>query len=235
MRILFATFLLSVAAQVSGQQIASTVSSIRVTGDATVITKPQRAIINLGVLTQERQSKAAVTQNSRAMDGVMAALHRVLGADVDVPTVTYSLSPDFQYRSGGSKPAVSGYTLLNIVRVTLDDIDKVGAVIDAATQAGANHVESVQYTVRDPQAQRTDALRQAAARARADADTLAGALNLRIVRILAAEQSRDSFLPPPDLLDPEGRLSPGGDPGPEQPPNFVYSANVTLTVEVSPR
>src|ERR1700761_2341500 len=133
--------------QVNGQQITSPVSSIRVMGDAVVTAKPERAQIDVGVLTQERQSQSAATQNSRQMDNVMAALHKLLGADADIKTINYTLSPDYQYRPIGGKASVSSYTAMNVVRVTIDGLDRVGAVIDAATQAGANHIESVKYTV----------------------------------------------------------------------------------------
>jgi uncharacterized protein len=236
MKIFLLFCLACVTSQVNAQQIASPVSSIRVTGDATVTTKPQRAQVNVGVLTQEKQSQPAATQNARLTETVTAALHKLLGDDADIKTVNYSLSPDYQYRPSGGKPSISGYTVLNVMRVTLDDLGRVGSVIDTAVQAGANHVESVQYTVRDPEQLHAQALREAAAKARADADTLAAALNLKIVRIVRAEEVRDLPLQPPsaDLLEAEGRL-PGGDPTPAQPPTFELTANVTLTVEVSPR
>ena len=235
MKIFLLGCLACVTSHVNAQQIASPVSSIRVTGDATVTTKPQRAQVNVGVLTQERQSQPAATQNARLTDAVTAALRKLLGEAADIKTVNYSLSPDYQYRQNGGKPSISGYTVINVMRVTLDELDKVGSVIDTAVQAGANHVESVQYTVRDPEQLRAQALREAAAKARADADTLAAALNLKIVRIVRAEEAHDLPLQPPsDLLEAEGRL-PAADPTPVQPPTLEFTANVTLTVEVSPR
>jgi len=112
-------------------------------GDATVSAKPERAQIDVGVLTQEKQSQNATTQNARQMDSVLAALHKLLGVDADIKTINYTLSPDYQYRPIGGKASVSSYTAMNVVRVVVDDLEKVGPVLDTATQAGANHVESV--------------------------------------------------------------------------------------------
>ena len=235
MKLLVFACLACVTSHVYAEQLPASMSSIRVTGEALASAKPQRAQVTVGVLTQERQSQPAAAQNSRISDAVLAALHRLLGDDADIKTINHSLSPDYQYRPSGGKPTVNGYTVSTIMQVTLDDLDKVGSVIDTAVQAGANHVESVQYTVRDPQSLRVQALRDAAAKARADADTLAAALNLKIVRIVRVEEVRDVPPPPTELLDPEGRLPPGGDPTPIQPPTFEYAANVALTVEVSPR
>ncbi|MHA4899820.1 SIMPL domain-containing protein, partial [Enterococcus faecium] len=87
MKIFSAAVLLCLASQVNAQQSASPVSSIRVTADSVVTAKPERALIDVGVLTQEKQSQNAVTQNSRQMDGIMTALHNLLGADADIKTI----------------------------------------------------------------------------------------------------------------------------------------------------
>jgi uncharacterized protein YggE len=235
MKILFAALLACVVSQVNAQQIASPLSSIRVTGDAVVSAKPERALINVGVLTQEKQSQSAASQNAKLLDAVLAALHKLLGPDADIKTINYSLSPDYQYRPGGGKSTISTYTALNVVRVTVDDLEKVGAVIDAATQAGANHVESVQFTVKDPEALRTQALRDAAVKARGEAEALAAALNLKITKVLLVEETRDVGASPNDVMVTAARLGPGGEPTPIQAGTIDATSSVSLTVEVAPR
>jgi uncharacterized protein YggE len=230
MKTVIAALLACVVSQVNAQQVASPVSSIRVMGDATVTAKPDRALLDVGVLTQEKQSQNAAAQNAKQIDTVVVALHKLLGADADIKTINYALNPDYQYRPLGGKSAVSSYTAMNVVRVTMDDLDKVGAVIDAATQAGANHVESVRYTVRDQQVLHSQAVREAALKARANADALASALNLKIVRIVSVEEGDTS--PGPDAGDLRDSAGPAAPP-PVQSSSFVVTANVTLTVEVS--
>jgi uncharacterized protein YggE len=234
MKIFFAALLACAVSQVNGQQITSPLSSIRVTGDAVVTAKPDRAQIDVGVLTQEKQSQNAVTQNARQLDSIMNALHKLLGADADIKTINYALNPDYQYRPIGGKSSVSSYTALNVVRVTVDDLEKVGTLIDTATQAGANHVESVRYTVRDPQVLHSQAVHDAALKARAKADSLASALNLKIIRIVSVEETGDSGPPSPaDVSDLREAAGPA--PTPIQSGSFVVTANVTLTVEVGAR
>jgi uncharacterized protein YggE len=230
MKIFFAALLACVVSQVNAQQIASPLSSIRVTGEAVVTAKPDRALIDVGVLTQEKQSQNAATQNAKQLDGIVTALHKLLGADADIKTINYALNPDYQYRPIGAKSSVSSYTALNVVRITLDDLEKVGPVIDTATQAGANHVESVRYTVRDQQVLHSQAVREAALKARASADALASALNLKIIRIVSVDEGGDGSPGPDasDLRDPAGAA-----PAPVQSSSFVVTANVILTVEVS--
>jgi uncharacterized protein YggE len=234
MKILWAAFLACVISQAHAQQNAAPVSSIRVMGDAVVSAKPERAQIDVGVLTQEKQSQNAASQNARQLDNVVTALRRMLGPDADIKTVNYSLNPDYQYRPIGGKSSVSSYTALNVVRVTVDDLDKVGQVIDAATQAGANHIESVRFGMKDPQALHSQALREAALKARASADALASALNLKITRVVAVEDTTDTASGGPDVSDlRDAAAAPA--PTPVQSGSFVATASVALTVEVSSR
>jgi uncharacterized protein len=235
MKILFAALLACAVSQVNAQQITSPLSSIRVTADATVSAKPERAQIDIGVLTQEKQSQNAATQNAKQIESVLAALHKLLGADADIKTVNYTLSPDYQYRPIGGKASVSSYTAMNVVRITVDDLEKVGSVIDTATQAGANHVESVRFTVRDPQMLHSEAIREAALKARANADALASALNLKITRTLTVEEIGEPSAAPPDIPMMDSRDGPGAAPTPIQSGSFVVTATVALTVEVASR
>jgi uncharacterized protein len=231
MKKFFAVLLTCAVSQVNGQQNTSPVSSIRVIGEAVVTGKPERAQIDVGVLTQERQSQSATTQNARQMDTVVTALHKLLGPDADIKTINYTLNPDYQYRPIGGKPSVSSYTAVNVVRVTIDDLDKVGSVIDTATQAGANHIESVRYTARDLQMLHSQAVHDAALKAKANAEALASALNLKIIRTLTVDETGEPPGPAPDGAGPDG----GPVPTPVQPGSLVVTANVVLTVEVSSR
>jgi uncharacterized protein YggE len=207
-------------------------SSIRVIGNATVTAKPDRAQIDVGVLTQASQSQPAAAQNSKTLDAVTVALRKLLGADADIQTIHYSLNPNYQYQPDGGQPTIIGYVATNIVRVTLDDLSKVSTVIDTATQAGANHVDSVRFTVRDQAALRSQALREAALKAKAEADVLASALNLKMRRILSVEDSQTNAGPGEDVSVTALRSAAQGTPTPVEPPSIEVDASVTLTVEV---
>ena len=101
-----------------------------------------------------------------------------------------------------------------MVQVTLDDLTKLSNVIDASAQAGANNVRGIQFTLREPDAVHADALRKAAARARADADVLAAALGLKIVRVLSVEESGARFVPVmTSMAAPRQRRRRGRHPG----------------------
>ena len=209
-------------------------SSIRVTGEAKVTAQPDRVQIDIGVTTRAPSSQEAAAQNARQVEAVLDAVRKATGPAAVLKTISYSLNPNYEYHSSG-EPTVTGYTAANVVQVTLDDLDKIGSVIDSATQAGANHVQGIQFTLRDQDAVRAQALREAAIRARAEAEVLAAALGLKVVRVLSVEESSPRLVP---LLLPAGaarhRPAASAVPTPVEAGTLDVTADVTLTVEVSP-
>jgi uncharacterized protein YggE len=208
------------------------VSSIRVSADAKVTAKPDRVQIEIGVSTRATQSQEAAAQNARQVESMLAAVHKAVPAAL-LKTVSYSLNPNYEYHVSGGEPTVTGYTAMNVVQVTLDDLEKIGGVIDAAAQAGANHVQGIQFTLRDQDAVRAEALREAAMRARAQADVLAAALGLKVVRVLSAEENSPRFTP---ITRPMARaaMSSASVATPVEAGTLDVAAEVTLSVEVSP-
>jgi uncharacterized protein YggE len=209
------------------------VSSIRVSAEAKVTVKPDRVQIEIGVSTRATQSQEAAAQNARQVEAMLAAVHKAVPAAV-LKTISYSLNPNYDYHVSGGEPTVTGYTAMNVVQVTLDDLEKIGGVIDAAAQAGANHVQGIQFTLRDQDAARAQALREAAVRARAQADVLAAALGVKVVRVLSAEENSLGFTPIVRPMAGRAAMSSAAVATPVEAGTLDVAAEVTLSVEVSP-
>ncbi|HEY6517521.1 MAG TPA: SIMPL domain-containing protein [Steroidobacteraceae bacterium] len=209
-------------------------ATIQVTGEAQVSESPDRVYIDIGVSTQARDSEAAAAQNASRLAAVIAAVKRAAAPDTQLTTTEYSINPNYSYPRDGGTPTLVGYTVSNVVRVRLDDLRKVGSVIDAATGAGANNVQDIRFALRDDQAPRSEALREAARNARQDADTLAGALALRVVRVLSVDEQGPAVVP---MLSGGMRVfaqARAAVPTPIEAGTLDISATVILTVEVAP-
>jgi len=212
------------------------VSSIRVTGDARVTAKPDRVQIDIGVTTRAALSQDAAAQNAREVDAVLAGVRKVGGPTATLRTISYALNPNYRYHPKEGEPTIDGYTALNVVQVTLDDLGKIGAVIDAATQAGANRIQGIQFTLRDQDAVRAQALREAATRARAEVDVLAAALGVKVLRILSVEESSPRLMPVRvyNGAASRGMAADAAAPTPVEAGTLDVTADVTLSVEVGP-
>jgi uncharacterized protein len=209
-------------------------ATLEVTGRARVSETPDRVYIDIGVTTQARDSEAAVSQNATRLAAVIAAVKRGAGPGTQLTTTEYSISPIYHYPRDGGTATLAGYTASNVVRIRLDDLERIGRVIDAATRAGSNNVQDIRFALRDEQAARTEALRQAALNARQDAEALAGGLGLRIVRVLSASEQSPEIRPLP-IYARAMRLAVAQAPAtPVEAGTIDVNATVTLTVEVEP-
>lgn len=211
-------------------------ATIQVTGQAKVSKAPDRVYIDMGVTTQAPESEVATAQNAKRVSAVIAAVRRAAGgAEVQLTTTQYSVSPNYSYPRGGGTPTITGYTASNVIQVRLDDLGRVGRVIDGATQAGSNNVQDIRFALRDEEMSRAEALREAAQNARRDADALAAALDLRIVRVLAVGEQAPEARPLP--LYAQRMSVAAAAPAPATPVEagtIDINATVTLTVEVAP-
>ena len=227
---LFATLILFLgAAGISAQETGVKLPPhVRTTGEATVAVKPDRAQIDVGVVTQADTSGAAVQQNAQKLESTLSNLRKLLGADADIKTVSYSVTPNYRYPKEGGEPTITGYTATNIVRLTVDDLAKVGSVIDTATQGGSNRIQNLQFTLKDDSIVKSQALREAARKARASAQALASALDLRVVRVISVTEAGAPVVPVRDVAFARAETA----STPIEPGTIEVTASVVLTVEV---
>jgi uncharacterized protein YggE len=161
-------------------------------------------------------------------------VRKVAGPTAVLKTTSYTLNPNYRYHPKEGEPTIDGYTALNVVEVTLDDLGRIGAVIDAATQAGANRIQGIQFTLRDQDAVRAQALREAATRARAEVDVLASALGLKVLRVLTVEESSPRVMPLRVYNGAARAAAADAAPTPVEGGTLDITADVTLSVEVGP-
>ena len=232
MRCVLVFWLACLALPAQAQQSAPPPPTLRVTGDARISARPDRVQIDIGVSTRATRSAEAAAQNARDVEAVLAAARKAAGPGAELRTVSYTLNPLYQYHQRGEEPTLTGYVASNLVQVTLDELTKMGAVIDAATQSGANQVQGIQFTLRDQDTVRAAALRQAATRARAEAEVLAAALGLKIVRVLNVEENSPRVIPLRMTMGAARSAATAEAATPVEAGTLDVSADVVLTVEV---
>ena len=161
---------------------------VTVTGDATVPAQPDTAILDLAVVTQAPSASQAQAENATKSDRVVNALKTLLGPKAEIKTSGYSLQPQRVYKEN-QPPTITGYESRNTITVTISDLSKVGSVIDAATRAGANSVTNLQFTLRNDQPVRNQALAEATQEALSKARVIAQTLGGGVVRVVEVQES----------------------------------------------
>jgi uncharacterized protein YggE len=203
---------------------AGTQHSIGVAGLGSVSAVPNRAQVSFGVSTSAKTASTALHANAVEMTKVIAALKAQGIAAADIRTELVSLSP--RYSQSGED--VIGYDAANSVSATLRKLDKVGPVIDAAVDAGANQVSGPDLVRADSAGLYRSALRAAIANARAKARTIATASGLHVRRI--TDVSETSSAPTPTPLAAKDASA---TPTPVEPGMTQVEATVAVTFSVS--
>jgi uncharacterized protein YggE len=150
--------------------------------------EPDAAIVLLSVITQSLQALNAQQDNARKSDAVIQAVKESAGANPEIKTSDYSLRPQYDYRYN-KLPKIIGYEARNSVLVTIGDLSKVGALIDAASRAGANSVENVSFILRDNSPARGQALAEASRQAMSKAQSIAQSMGGRVVRVVEEQEA----------------------------------------------
>ena len=162
---------------------ATAPAQISVGGHATVRAEPDRAVLRLGVETQQESAGAAQRETDRIARAIHTSLETLGVPGAAIQTSSLNLHPVYSQRRPTDRahtPTVVGYRADNTVQVTLTDLDRVGPAIDGAIGAGANRVLGLTFSLEDDSEMQLAALKaavsQAAAKAAAIADTLGQAL-----------------------------------------------------------
>lgn len=122
-----------------------TPGTIRVSGSGSSSAKATQASLTLGVRTENASADVAVDENAERMNTVLDALEDLGIPEEDIETVSYSVYPQYDYE----RRETTGYRVVNMVEVTVKDIDLIGEVIDSTTGAGANQIQGISFTLSD--------------------------------------------------------------------------------------
>ena len=172
----------------------SRVTRVAVAGETNMKAQPDAAVVVLSVITQGTQAFNAQQDNARKSDAVIHALQESAGANPEIKTSDYSLRPQYDERYN-KLPKIIGYEARNSVMVTMGDLSRVGAVIDAASRAGANSVESVSFILRDNSPARGQALAEASRQAMSKAQSIAQSMGGRVVRVVEEQEAGVNAMP----------------------------------------
>ena len=223
-----ATILISAAAVGEAKDGAT---RVMVTGDSIVQAQPDTATITLAVVTQAKLAIAAQRDNAGKTEAVVNALKSGAGASAEIKTSGYSLQPQRLYKEG-QPPTITGYEARNTITVTLSDLTKVGVVIDAASQAGANDIGSIAFTLRQDQTARDQALKAATREAVSKAEVIAQALGGRLTKIIEVEEQ--GFQRPQPILQNESLMMRSAAPAtPVQVGSLDITSRVQLIAEIA--
>jgi len=205
------------------------VRTIEVDGSGETRTSPDSADLDVAIETQAKTAEEAANRNAALAAKVIDALKSKLGDKGKITTGGYSLNPEYDQRAS-EKPRIIGYNAQNTVTVNTGALDLVGPLIDSAIAAGANRVNSLNFSVKDDIKARTEAIASATRDARAQAQALASALGVKLGRVLKATTASQAR-PIPMRMERAMAMSANA-ATPVEPGEVIVPATVSLTFEI---
>lgn len=165
--------------------------TLSVSGMGEVKSAPDESNLSAGVTTQATTAAQALVANSRAMNAVFATLKRLGIPEKDIQTSDFSVQPQYQSCKPGTscQPRIVGYQVSNTVDVTVEDMDKTGAVLDALVSSGSNQIGGINFSIHDPKPLLRTARAAAVADAIERAQTYAKAAGITLGPILSIDEN----------------------------------------------
>jgi uncharacterized protein YggE len=170
---------------------------LSVTGTHELSVAPDEAEITFSVVTRNDNAATASSENAQRMNAVIAAIRAEGIAASEIETTNVYLNKVTEYDYELRKSVEKGYEQRATVRVTVKDLTKVGAVLDAAVQNGVNDINDVAFTL-TPESQtryKEEALTQATKTAARKAQTLADASGATLGRITSVSENSFGYQP----------------------------------------
>jgi uncharacterized protein YggE len=208
--------------------------TLTVMGQGEVKASPDLATLELAVETTAENAAKATADNARRTTAVIETLKKKIGEKDRVTTSGYSLQPqDANHRPGSdAPPEITGYVASNRVRVESRALDRVGDLIDAAIGAGANRTDALYFTLENRAPVLREALGKAGAEARAQAESIATALGVKLGEVMTA--STTGITPPQPIYKERMMLAMAADAAqtPVEPGEVEVDATLTVTYRI---
>jgi len=169
-----------------------------VSGNAQAEATPDEATVRLGFVRQEPTAQAAQDQANRVGQAILTEIAKLGIPATQIRTSRLTLIPIYApgpRSDSRDAPRIVSYSASNQVSVELTNLSQIGPVIDSGLRAGANQVDGVQFRLKDDLPVREQALKKAVAEARRKAETMAEALNVRLLGVQEVTESGSSIMP----------------------------------------
>jgi uncharacterized protein YggE len=170
--------------------------SVSATGD--VAAEPDMAYISTGVIVEADTAKDGLARNSIVMAKLIDGLKSLGIAPKDIQTTSVNIQPRYVQAKDGHPTTLSGYRVVNQVRLTVREIKRLGELLDAAVTLGANQVNGITFDVSNAETLKDEARKQAMVNAKRRAELYATAAGAQLGNVLTiSEDVRSGARPMP--------------------------------------
>lgn len=201
------------------------------------IQKPSDELqLKIGVVTLGETAEEALAENNYKMQRAVDNLEQLGLTKSDYETSHFSINPTYtpypKNPPDNWKPSINGYEVTNTILIHTPKLDMAGKIIDMANQAGANSITEIRFGLRNPRDYWTEALAAAGSNAVRDAQAIAQATGVQLVRVLSISLNHTQVHSPQLNLTAIAKSRGTEISPPIEPGDVSITANVTLIYEI---
>ncbi len=231
LRTLFLVLLLTIGAGAMAEEQTRTIT---VNGTGTAEVEPDRATLRMSIVAREPTLAAA---QKAAADVTTKVLKMTDRMDIDrdqVDTTGASVRPDYRWNRDKEEQELRGYIAERQITVVIEDLEKLGAVVEGAVDAGVNQVSPPHLDSSKRKKTYREALRAAADDARENAFQLADALGAKLGRVISINSGSNAPRPPVPYAANVRAMAAESDAGESySAADLSFSATVTVVFELT--
>jgi uncharacterized protein YggE len=198
-------------------------------GEGLAQAAPDRAWIAVSAESRAPSPREAQRRTAELMRPVLEALRRARVPDDAVRTTGYDLQQEFDFTNGKRVPR--GYVARNSIEVRVDDVSRVGELLEAVVNQGATSVSGLRFDLKDHAKLEREAVRLAVVNARLKAESAAAGAGRTLDRLVRIDETGGA--PPPTPMQFARAMAVEAGAGGGAPPVSVGQIEVRAQVTVT--
>lgn len=230
LRTLLMVLLITIGVSAMAEEQARTIT---VNGTGTAEVEPDRATLRMSIVA--REATLADAQKAAA-DVTEKVLKMTDQMDIDrdqVDTTGASVRPDYRWNRDTEEQELRGYIAERQISVLVTDLERLGAIVEGAVEAGVNQVSPPQLDSSKRKQTYREALRGAAADAKENALQLSDALGAKLGKVISINSGSNAPRPPMPYAVNMRAMAAEADAGESyNAADLSFSATVTVVFEL---
>jgi len=200
--------IISIVALVAGWGISYVISNmppehtLTISGEGKISAKPDVAIVEMSVISQNENVELAQSENDQKMQRVVNFLKESGIDEKDIKTTQYNLQPEYDYSWCRTTeypvycpPKLVDYMLTQSLQVKIRDLSRVGKIIGNLSEIGVNQISDISFVIDNDAEIKSAARQKAIAEAKQKAQEMANAANIELGKIIDISESVSGLTP----------------------------------------
>jgi uncharacterized protein YggE len=170
--------------------------TVAVSGQGEIQAEPDKATVTLGVEARRPKMEDARSQVAKTIEAVLKLTRDLKIDPKHVRTTRINVQPEYNWDNGARERNLIGYYVARHVEIDLRDLEKLGQLLERATDLGVNQLGDPQLDSSKRRELEREALAKAVDDARLNAEAVAKAAGAKLgpARMISANSG---FVPPP--------------------------------------